>query len=656
MIRILLVDDQKTFRESLKALLESIPDLQVVGTASDGHTAIEQVEILHPDLVLMDIEMPHLDGITTTKIISNRFARIKVIILSMHDSDSYVCQAMHAGAKGYLYKNTSAKELEAAIRFVYEDSAQIGPELIDKILSQTPEFNLNLLPTNTREPSKLKSLEINATRSYVNSEKSSNFLTELSLRLFPRNWKSYLKIWLIGNTLLWTTVFAYLKFTKPTYTSNWTLNLSASRSSMNVDLPGIGSAASQTDSPYSTHTSDPREIYKFLATTEEVLTAAASQLDMSLKEFGKPKIQLVDNSTLMNFKIQGNEAQEAYQKASALQKTLETRLNQLRQEEIIQQNDPLQTALSSSEKKLQEAQQRLSEFKAGAPISSGEQMQNLSVNIEDLRRQRAEILAQLQQVNANLKELSANLNISVPEAGDAFIIQSDSLFQQYLADYTRIKAELVNLESKFLSATPQVIAKREEQNKALTALVQRGQFLLKKPVSQAILEQLSLNTNASSNSNRANLFQELISLQTQQKGLQVQAKELKQQIKNLESRRGSLSQQESTLSSLQRNVQIAEALFSSTLTKLDLSQSNTSNAHPPFQVLVKPNIPKKTTSPRTKLALLGTSIASFFLTTGLLLLWWRDRQNQPKKVPKPEIELNRLLSSNHSNNSVLSKK
>ena len=639
MIRILLVDDQKTVRESLKAVLNSMSDVQVVGTASDGYTALEQVEILEPDLILMDVEMPNLDGISATKIICNRFPGVKVIMLSMHDSDSYVFQAMYQGAKGYLFKNTPAKELEAAVRFVYGGSAQIEPKVLNKILSQIPEFNLNLLTTNNSKLQKQKPTEINAIRSPLKTINLPNLEKKSSLRRFRRSWKFYIAIWVIGNSLLWTTVLTYLKFAKPVYTSSWTINLPASRSSMNVDLPGIGSAASQTDSPYSTHTSDPREIYKFLATTEEVLQAAASQLDMTVKEFGKPKIQLVDNSTLMSFKVEGNEAQAAYKKALLLNNALNQKLNQLRQEEIVQLNEPLQTALSSSEKKLQEAQKRLSEFKAGASISSGEQMQNLSVNIEDLRRQRAETIAQLKQVDANLQELSANLNVSVSEVGDAFIIQSDSLFQQYLGDYTRINAELVNLESKFLSTTPQVIAKRAEKNKALTALSQRGQVLLKKPFSEAILEQLGLNTNVSSNSNRANLFQELISFQTQQKGLQVQAQELEQQIKNLESRRGGLSQQESTLANLQRNVQIAEALFSSTLTKLDLSKSNTSNAHPSFQVIEQPNIPKKTSSPNSKLVLLGTSIGSFFLTTGLSLLWWRDRRNQPRKVQKQEIEL-----------------
>ena len=107
MIRILLVDDQKTFREFLKALLESTPDLQVVGTASDGETAIEQVELLQPDVVVIDLEMPNLDGITATQIICKRFSKVKVIIFSMDDSDSSVIKAIQAGAMGYLFKKHS---------------------------------------------------------------------------------------------------------------------------------------------------------------------------------------------------------------------------------------------------------------------------------------------------------------------------------------------------------------------------------------------------------------------------------------------------------------------------------------------------------------------------------------------------------------------
>jgi DNA-binding NarL/FixJ family response regulator/uncharacterized protein involved in exopolysaccharide biosynthesis len=660
MIRILVVDDQKTIREGLKAILESEPDLVVVGTAQDGQSGIEQVALLQPDVVLIDMEMPGIDGVKTTEIICQNYIGTKIIILSCYDSDEYVSQSLRAGAIGYLLKNTPAPELKEAIRFVYRGYAQIGPGLLSKIVSQPPETNSHLLKTNTNELKQHQPLKINGFSVPIKTANLEDFDNNWNWRRFPKNWKSYLVIWLIGNIVLWTAALAYLKFKTPTYRSEWAVSLPTGTSSTNVNLPEIGSAHSQTDSPFSNIlVSDPRENYKFLVETKEVREAAANQLNIPVQELGRPRVKIVDNTTLMEFNISGKTPQEAYDKALAFQNALEVRLNQLREQEIGQQDWQLQATLDSSKQQLQEAHQRLSEYKARAPVNSKEQLQHLSTNIEDLRRKRAETLAQLQQVVASSQELSANLGLSTQQAADAFLLQSDPLFQQYSADYSRINAELVNLESRFSSANPAVIAKQAEKDEILTVLLQRGQTLLKKPFSQDLLEQLSLNSNNGSyNSNRAGLLQELVSLQTQQKGLQNQAQELEQQINSLETRLSSLSPQESTLANLNRDVQIAEAVFSSTMTKLDLSQSNIFASYPRIQMVTEPNLPEEPNSPNTKFVLLGSSLGSFFLATGLFSLWWRDRRNQRTNQEEKQLELNLLPSFNHTNNSnsVSSKK
>lgn len=167
---------------------------------------------------------------------------------------------------------------------------------------------------------------------------------------------------------------------------------------------------------------------------------------------------------------------------------------------------------------------------------------------------------------------------------------------------------------------------------------------------------MSLNNSGSDDSNRAVLFQELISQQTQQRGLEDRARELEQQIKNLENRLASLSPQESTLANLQRDVQIAEAVFSSTMTKLNLSKLDIFASYPRIQIVTEPTLPKEPSSPKTKFVLLGSFMSSFFLTTGLLSLWWRDRQNQQANQEEKQLELNLLPSFNHTNNSVSGKK
>ena len=137
MIRILLVDDQKMVREAIKLSLEPEIDLHIVGTASNGIAAIEQVEILKPDVVLMNMEMPGLDGASTTKEITNKFIDTKVLILTSYDTDEYITKSLAMGAKGYLLKNTASQDIAVAIRNVHKGYTQIGPGLLEKLLVYT---------------------------------------------------------------------------------------------------------------------------------------------------------------------------------------------------------------------------------------------------------------------------------------------------------------------------------------------------------------------------------------------------------------------------------------------------------------------------------------------------------------------------------------
>ncbi len=134
MIRVLVVEDQNTIRQVLKRYLESEPDLEIVGFAPNGQVAIEKVKEVKPDVVLMDVDMPVMNGLTATKIISERFFRTKVLILTIHDEEKHLNRALQVGARGYLLKNTPSEELVNAIRYVQKGYFQLGPGLIEKYL------------------------------------------------------------------------------------------------------------------------------------------------------------------------------------------------------------------------------------------------------------------------------------------------------------------------------------------------------------------------------------------------------------------------------------------------------------------------------------------------------------------------------------------
>jgi DNA-binding NarL/FixJ family response regulator len=134
-IRILIIDDQTTIRQALMVLLEQEQDFQIVGSADNGETGIELVAELHPDIALVDIQMPGIDGIETTKRIFQHFNDTKVLVLSGQDSGNYLTEAFRVGAKGYLLKNTPAEDLANAIRSVHKGYGQVSPGLLEKVVT-----------------------------------------------------------------------------------------------------------------------------------------------------------------------------------------------------------------------------------------------------------------------------------------------------------------------------------------------------------------------------------------------------------------------------------------------------------------------------------------------------------------------------------------
>jgi DNA-binding NarL/FixJ family response regulator len=132
-VRILLADDHTVMRNGLRVLLERQPNLQVVGEAADGRQAVALSESANPDVVIMDIGMPNLNGIEAARQIVNRNPRTAIAILSMHSDESYVIRALKAGARAYLLKDSAEADLLAAVRALTEGKSFFSPA-ISKIL------------------------------------------------------------------------------------------------------------------------------------------------------------------------------------------------------------------------------------------------------------------------------------------------------------------------------------------------------------------------------------------------------------------------------------------------------------------------------------------------------------------------------------------
>jgi DNA-binding NarL/FixJ family response regulator len=139
-IKVLLVDDQMLFVESLSIVLQNCDeDIEVIGIAEDGQKAINMIKKNLPDVALIDVRMPNMNGVECTKIISEQFPSIKVLILTTFDDDEYILEALKYGANGYLIKDLPTTELLAAIRAVYQGGIMISPKVASKLIHMVNE-------------------------------------------------------------------------------------------------------------------------------------------------------------------------------------------------------------------------------------------------------------------------------------------------------------------------------------------------------------------------------------------------------------------------------------------------------------------------------------------------------------------------------------
>ena len=142
MIKILLADDQCLMLEGIKAILKHEPEIEIVGTAQDGQSAIAQVIKLRPDLVLIDIEMPRMNGIVATKYICENMPDTRVIVLTSHKKQSYLTQALQAGASGYLLKDTLIRDLKQAIHSLGRGYSYIEAKLLTQAVDRIQTANI----------------------------------------------------------------------------------------------------------------------------------------------------------------------------------------------------------------------------------------------------------------------------------------------------------------------------------------------------------------------------------------------------------------------------------------------------------------------------------------------------------------------------------
>lgn len=428
----------------------------------------------------------------------------------------------------------------------------------------------------------------------------------------------YSIIVIVSLSFIWLPPVCYLMLATRTFTSEWTLILPGSGSSTNVNLENIGQATSSASSPYGSNNLSPKVNYKSIAESRAVLKQAADTLSMTIEQFDKPRIELIEQTALLLFTVKGKSPEQAQAKSWALYQALQDQLQRLRKDEIQLREQGTLKMIDEYRVKLDETRDQLLRYQASTDIANVQGFDKQAESVQQLKSQLAQVEADKARTQGEMDQLISNLGMSPAQAADALVLQTDRLFQQSLHHYVEANVAANQLFTKWGDNHPEVIKERGRRDAAKNLLNQRMASLLKGRNSQ-LLELLTLDQDQT----RDALFQKLLSLAAENRGLINKADALQKIVVELERNVSKGTQMAAKLDELQRDHQIAEAVFTSALARIDTGKSDIYASYPLLQMLSEPTLPERASSPHTQFILAGTAAATLFTLIALVLLWIR---------------------------------
>ncbi|NJK57702.1 MAG: response regulator [Pleurocapsa sp. SU_5_0] len=496
-IKIALVDDSNLIRETLHNYLAPQPDFQIVGSFDNAQTALKQIKTLSPDIVLMDIEMPGMDGISATRAIAEQFSQIKVIILSSHDEQLYLEEVLSAGAKGYLVKTTPVEELAHSIRFVQKGYLQFSPELLSKL--ESVAAIAPLIQSSTPSSSEI----ILSRPSQIQPDWSSQ--TKELIDALPQVWTRGLLYFLAIFTAI---ALPWAMFSQVDETGKAIGRLEPSGKTFILDAPVAGTVAN-----INVQTGDVVEAGQSLLELESNLASSElQQLQAKLagQQNQRNQLELLKKQLLLAVNTQSQETQsqklEKQAQVAQAQQQLQfsqTSYNSQRSGKLAQINQAkqnfvyTQTAVNSTQKVLTKAQTEIERYRQAVEQGVISEVQLVEQENLIAEKQQAFDKAQseFQQAKLRLGEQQNSYAQVIRQAESAIAKAQLQLQQQKKGDRTltytgklavlKSREQLKNTESEIATLATEIA---QSQSEIALAQYKLKQTVLKAPVKGTVFD------------------------------------------------------------------------------------------------------------------------------------------------------------------------
>ena len=422
---------------------------------------------------------------------------------------------------------------------------------------------------------------------------------------------------LLGCGLIWAPIIGYLKTAPLSYKSQTSLILPGSGASASLNLNGIGQASSYANSAFASNAVSPTETYKRLLSADRILRAASAELGIEQSDLGRPRIQLVDQTSLIHVEMTGSSPIDAQARGDAILTAFFSELDALRSDEVSTREDSGLQAISDYRDSVAHTRGNIANLQDLSGLLSVAQYDVLLDRHLTLEAQIQERTARLSDKSATIAALEYQLGLDVANAAATLKLFADGSYVAMLAEVSQFEAELAEANAHYGGLHPTVQAARESRDTAMAAARRLGATITDLDAAQ--LSQLDIAPQGV----RADLLAQLIRMDAESAGARQELATLQERIEASQGDLNAKATAAAELQDLERDFSIAEAVFASAIARAQSSKADVYASYPLVQVLENPSLPDRPSSPNRKLALLAGIAATLILFFGLAMGWVR---------------------------------
>ncbi len=427
----------------------------------------------------------------------------------------------------------------------------------------------------------------------------------------------YLAFAILGGTLIWAPITGYLKTAPLSYNSSTSLILPGSGASASLNLNGIGQASSYANSAFASNAVSPTETYKRLLGADRILSEAAENLGISRAELGRPRVDLVDQTSLIHIEMTGRSPEGAQQRGEAILAAFFAELDALRADEVSTREDSGLQAIADYRASVGRTRTEIANLQSQSGLISVEQYEVLMDRHLALEAQIQTQSAELSETSASVNALADQLDLTPKIAAATLKLFADGAYLSMLDEIAGHEAELAQANSQYGPRHPKVEEARKARDTAALAAHRMAQAVT--GIDDETLSLLDLAPQGA----RADLQAQLVQMEAARQGASRQLDTLKAQFDEGSAQLANLAKAAAQLQDLERDFTVAEAVFASAIAKAQSSKSDVFASYPLVQVLENPSLAEKPSSPNRKLAIAAGGAATFMLLISLMLGWVR---------------------------------